>query len=199
MTKRIVDLAFATTGLLLLAPLFLIVGFLVRLSSPGPIFYWGERVGRHGKPFRMCKFRTMVANADRIGPALTHGRDARVTPVGRVLRKWKLDEIPQLINVLRGEMSIVGPRPEVASYVALYTLEQRRVLDVRPGITGPCQVRFRHEEALLSRCADPEKDYVETIMPQKLSIDLEYIDNWSLLLDLEVLFQTLRCLVSNTR
>ncbi len=199
MVKRALDLIIALAGLLLLAPLLLVVALVVKLTSAGPILYRGERVGRHGKPFRMLKFRTMVVDADQIGPALTRGGDTRITPVGRALRHWKLDEVPQLVNVLRGEMSVVGPRPEVPPYVALYTPEQRRVLEVRPGITGPCQVLYRHEEALLSHCADAEREYVEKIMPYKLSIDLAYVDEQSLLLDLKVIGQTLLCLFTTTQ
>jgi lipopolysaccharide/colanic/teichoic acid biosynthesis glycosyltransferase len=132
-----------------------------------------------------------------MGAALTHGGDPRVTRAGRFLRKWKIDELPQLINVARGEMSLVGPRPEAPGYVAHYTAEQRRVLEVKPGITGLTQVRFRHEEALLRRCADPEKDYIEKIMPQKLAIDLEYIEDRSFLTDLKLILGTFLCLFAD--
>ena len=136
------------------------VGLAVVLDSRGPVFYWGQRIGRGGKPFRMIKFRTMCMNADRMGSAVTAGCDPRVTRVGSVLRQWKLDEIPQFVNVLRGEMSLVGPRPESPCYVEHYTVEQRRVLDVRPGITGATQIAYRHEEKLLQNCADLETEYI---------------------------------------
>jgi lipopolysaccharide/colanic/teichoic acid biosynthesis glycosyltransferase len=190
MLKRVFDLVIALLGLILLAPVLLVVGVVIKLDSRGPVFYGGDRIGKDGKPFKMIKFRTMVVHADRMGAALTHGGDPRVTRMGRVLRKWKIDEIPQLINVVRGEMSLVGPRPEAPVYVHYYTPEQKQVLAIRPGITGLTQVRYRHEETLLSRCADPEKEYIETIMPQKLAIDLEYIRSRSLLMDLRLLFET---------
>jgi len=191
--KRIFDLFFASVGLILLAPLFLVVAILIKVDSSGSIFYKGDRIGKAGVPFKMAKFRTMVANADQMGPALTHSGDLRVTRVGRILRESKLDELPQLFNILRGEMSVVGPRPEAPTYVKHYTPEQRLVLQVRPGLTGLTQVRFRHEETLLSRCTNLEKDYVEKIMPQKLALDLEYIQDQSLLLDLELIVQTCWC------
>jgi lipopolysaccharide/colanic/teichoic acid biosynthesis glycosyltransferase len=194
MIKRGFDLLVSITGLILLSPLFLIVAVLIKLESAGPIFYKGDRIGKDGVPFKIFKFRTMVINADQMGAALTHGGDPRVTRAGRFLRKWKIDELPQLINVVRGEMSLVGPRPESPGYVAHYTQEQRRVLEVKPGITGLTQVKFRHEEVLLSRCADPEKDYIEKIMPHKLAIDLEYIEDRSFPTDLKLILDTFLCL-----
>jgi len=198
MVKRVFDLFFAIVGLVLLAPLFVIITVAINLDSPGPVFYRGERIGEKGRVFKIYKFRTMVIEADRMGPALTRGGDPRVTTVGRILRRWKVDELPQLINVIRGEMGVVGPRPEAPEYVRHYTAEQRKVLEVRPGITGLTQVRFRHEESLLSRCANPEQDYVERIMPQKLAMDLEYLENQSLLLDLKLLVRTFLCLFEGT-
>jgi lipopolysaccharide/colanic/teichoic acid biosynthesis glycosyltransferase len=194
MVKRLFDISVAFVGLILLAPVLLIVGFLIKLDSPGPVLYRGERVGKDGVPFGMYKLRTMVAAADRLGPALTHGADPRITRVGRILRNWKVDESPQLLNVLLGDMSLVGPRPESPDYVKHYTPEQRKVLRVRPGITGLTQVRFRHEESLLKRCTNREETYIEEIMPQKLALDLEYIENQSLLLDMKLLIQTFLCL-----
>jgi lipopolysaccharide/colanic/teichoic acid biosynthesis glycosyltransferase len=190
MTKRLFDLVFALTGLIVLAPVFLIVALLIKLDSPGPTFYRGERVGKDGVPFAMYKFRTMVVDADRMGAALTCDGDPRVTRVGRFLRRWKIDESPQLINVLRGEMSLVGPRPEAACYVEHYTARQRRVLSVRPGITGLTQVRFPHEETLLRNSPDVAAEYVETIMPQKLDLDLEYVESQTLLLDTRLIVRT---------
>jgi len=194
MIKRVFDLIVAAVSLIVLSPAFLIVGLLVKTGSPGPIFYKGDRIGKDGVPFKIYKFRTMVVNADRMGPALTQGGDARITRVGRVLRQWKIDEIPQLLNVLRGEMSVVGPRPESPGYVQHYTPEQRQVLQAKPGVTGLTQVRFRHEEALLSRCKHPEAEYIERIMPQKLALDLEYLNNQSLISDLKLIIQTFLCL-----
>jgi lipopolysaccharide/colanic/teichoic acid biosynthesis glycosyltransferase len=197
MIKRGFDLFVAITGLILLFPLFLIVAVFIKVGSLGPVLYKGDRIGKDGAPFKIYKFRTMVVNADQVGSALTHGGDPRVTRAGRFLRKWKIDEIPQLINVARGEMSVVGPRPESPGYVAHYTPEQRRVLEVKPGITGLTQVRFRHEETLLSRCADREKDYIEKIMAQKLAIDLEYIEYQSFLMDLKLILDTFLCLFAD--
>jgi lipopolysaccharide/colanic/teichoic acid biosynthesis glycosyltransferase len=197
MIKRGFDLFVATTGLILLSPLFLILAVLIKIDSPGPIFYKGPRIGKDGVPFKIYKFRTMVVNAHRMGTLLTHEGDPRITRVGRFLRNWKTDEIPQLINVVRGEMSLVGPRPESPCYVDLYTPEQRRVLEVKPGITGLTQVRFRHEETLLSHCTDQEKDYIEKIMPQKLATDLEYIEDRSFLVDLRLILDTFLCLFAD--
>jgi lipopolysaccharide/colanic/teichoic acid biosynthesis glycosyltransferase len=192
--KRLFDLVIAVIGLIIIAPLLFIVSLLIKLDSPGPVFYRGDRIGKDGAPFKMYKLRTMVTNADRMGPALTYSEDHRVTRVGRILRKWKMDELPQLINVLRGEMSVVGPRPESPGYVRHYTPVQRQVLQVKPGVTGLTQVRFRHEETLLSRCTNLEDDYITKIMPRKLALDLEYIENQSLLLDMKLIIQTALCL-----
>jgi lipopolysaccharide/colanic/teichoic acid biosynthesis glycosyltransferase len=190
MLKRLFDLVVAAVGLILAAPLFLVVAVLIKLDSPGPVVYRGDRIGKDGKPFKMYKFRTMVVQADRMGSALTHGGDPRVTRTGGILRKWKVDEVPQLINVVQGEMSLVGPRPESPGYVAHYTPEQLRVLTVQPGITGATQIRYRHEETLLSQCVDREEEYIRTIMPQKLAMDLEYIENRSFLSDLLLILET---------
>lgn len=194
MAKRCFDLIAAAAGLIVLAPLLLLAGLLIKLDSPGPILYRGERVGKDGRPFPMYKLRTMVVGADTRGPLLTQGQDARVTRLGRVLRKWKLDELPQLWNVLRGEMSLVGPRPECAIYVTHYSPEQRRVLSVQPGITGPAQIRFRHEETLLERCVNLEEEYLASILPQKLALDLTYVQRHTLLGDLRLILETAACL-----
>jgi len=189
MVKRLFDVIVSAMALILLSPLFLSVAIAIKLSSPGPIFYRAVRVGRHGVLFRLYKFRSMVVNADKIGAGITTAHDPRITPVGRFLRRTKLDELPQLINVLRGEMSLVGPRPEDPRYVALYTEEQRRVLRARPGMTSLASVRYRNEQALLSG-DDWETRYIQQIMPDKLAIDLQYIERATLLSDLGVLWQT---------
>lgn len=189
MLKRLFDVTASALGLLILAPLFGLIAAAIRLDSPGPIFHRAVRVGRSGREFILFKFRTMVVHAAQVGPGITISSDPRVTRVGRILRRWKLDELPQLFNVVRGEMSIVGPRPEDPRYVALYTPEQREVLAVRPGITSPASVRFRSEEALLSG-EDWERRYIEEIMPAKLALDLEYIRRASLRQDLMVLWET---------
>src|SRR5436305_1549910 len=144
--KRVFDVAVSLLALVVLSPLLALIALAVKATSSGPVFHRGERIGRGGAPFRILKFRTMRINAS--GPGLTRGGDARVTPLGRILRRSKLDELPQLVNILRGEMSIVGPRPEAPEYVRLYTAEQRRVLTVRPGLTSPASLRYRHEESL---------------------------------------------------
>jgi len=189
MIKRTMDVLFSLGGLIVLSPLLLIIAAAVALSSPGGVFYRAERVGKDGKLFRLYKFRSMVAGADKVGPAITIAGDARVTPVGKFLRKTKLDELPQLINVLKGEMSLVGPRPESPKYVALYTDEQRAVLRVRPGITSLASIRYRDEESLLHG-ADWETLYIEKIMPEKLAIDLEYIASANPWKDLQIILQT---------
>lgn len=188
--KRGLDVVASALGLLVLSPLFLVIALAIKRSSPGPVFYNASRVGMHGKPIHVRKFRTMVANAASLGPGVTTQGDPRITPVGRFLRKWKLDELPQLINVLEGTMSLVGPRPEDPRYVALYTPEQRRVLDVRPGITSLASVKYRHEEQMLSG-NDWEAVYIHEVMPSKLKIDLEYVEHAGPWQDIRVIFATL--------
>ena len=188
----------AGAGLLLLSPVFAVIAVLIRLSSPGPVFFRGERIGRHGRPFRIVKFRTMREDAAAVGAGITAANDPRVTRVGRLLRHTKLDELPQLLNVLRGEMSLVGPRPEDPRYVALYSEEQRRVLRVRPGITSPASFQFRNEEALLSG-ADWERKYRDEIMPQKLRIDLAYVEAAGFWTDLALIWRTVATIVMPRR
>lgn len=195
MAKRLVDLVVAVGGLLLLSPLLLLIALAVKLDSPGPVFFRQERVGRHGRPFRIHKFRTMVDDAPRRGPPLTVGDDARITRSGRWLRACRFDELAQLIDVLRGDMSIVGPRPELPRYVALYPPALReRVLAVRPGITDPASLAHLDESALLARAADPEREYVEVVLPRKLALAADYADHASLASDLRVLWRTLKLL-----
>lgn len=185
---RLVDIIVSALLLVCLSPVLLAIAILVRLSSPGPVLYRHQRVGRAGRPFLLLKFRSMRVCA--AGPAITASGDARITRIGRLLRKWKLDELPQLLNVLRGEMSLVGPRPEVAEYVAHYTDEQREVLRVRPGITGAAQLEFRNEEDLLAGRDDVVEYYIASVMPQKLAIDLGYLERRTLATDLGVLVRT---------
>jgi lipopolysaccharide/colanic/teichoic acid biosynthesis glycosyltransferase len=192
--KRLFDLLAAAAGLLLLAPLLAGVALWIRLDSPGPVFFRQERVGRHGRPFCIHKFRTMVHGA--AGPALTVGADARITRAGRFLRRTRLDELPQLIDVLQGTMSLVGPRPEVPRYVALYPPELKaRALAVRPGITDPASLAFIDEAERLARAADPEREYVEHILPLKLQAAADYAEHATLWTDLQVLGRTLRALL----
>jgi lipopolysaccharide/colanic/teichoic acid biosynthesis glycosyltransferase len=189
MTKRLVDIAASLAGLLIAAPVLLAAAIMVKMTSPGPVFYRAGRVGRDGVPFSMYKFRSMVVTADH-GPKITGSGDRRITAVGRWLRKTKIDEIPQLINVLRGEMSLVGPRPEDPEYVALYDERQRRVLTVRPGMTSVASIKFRDEEAQLSGDSWHDR-YVSTIMPAKLELELRYLERQSLLNDLRIIGETL--------
>jgi lipopolysaccharide/colanic/teichoic acid biosynthesis glycosyltransferase len=194
MAKRALDLLISGLGLVLLSPLLLFLALWIKLDSRGPVLYRGKRVGKDGRHFSMCKFRTMVERAERTGPAVTYRDDPRITKAGRFLRRTKLDELPQLLNVLRGEMSLVGPRPEDPVYVALYTEEQRQVLSVKPGVTGPTQLEYRDEASMLDG-ESVNEDYVSQIMPQKLKLDLEYVRNRSLLLDLKILWRTATTLV----
>ena len=195
MTKRLMDVVFSLVGLLVLSPLMLLIAVLMKESSPGPVWYAGTRIGRFGKPFRLFKFRTMVVNADKIGGPSTADDDPRVTRVGRVLRRYKLDEIPQLINVLKGEMSFVGPRPEVASEVETYSSEQRRLLEVVPGITDWASMRFHNEGEILKGSADPHQTYREKIRPEKIRLGLEYVQRRSFWVDMQILTGTVGLLV----
>lgn len=193
--KRLFDLFAATAGLLFLAPLLLLLAILVRLDSPGPILYRARRAGRYGEPFQLLKFRTMTHQTGRPGPAITLAGDQRVTRTGRFLRRYKLDELPQLFNVLKGEMSLVGPRPEDPRYVALYTPEQRQVLAARPGITSPASLSYR-DEATLLHGDNWEQVYTQQIMPHKLQLDLAYLQQQSFRRDLALIWQTVRLLFS---
>jgi lipopolysaccharide/colanic/teichoic acid biosynthesis glycosyltransferase len=187
---RLFDLVFATLGLIVLSPLFLVLSLAVRLSSPGPVFYAAHRTGRHGRPFRLLKFRSMyVATAP--GAAITRAGDPRVTPIGRFLRAYKLDELPQLLNVIRGDMALVGPRPEDPRYTAMYSPTQQRILDVRPGITSAASLQYRDEESTLTG-DDWERTYLERIMPDKIRIDLEYQARRTLRADVALILKTLR-------
>jgi len=189
MGKRVFDIAVSALCISMVSPLFLILAAAIKMDSRGPVFFRGVRVGLHGNRFRIFKFRSMVADAAQSGPGITSACDGRVTRFGRVLRRFKLDELPQLLNVLKGEMSLVGPRPEDPRYIVNYTPEQRRVLSVRPGITGAASVRYRHEETLL-KGPDWETVYLTVILPDKLKIDLGYIDRWSFRHDLKIMAQT---------
>jgi len=188
-TKRAFDILFALAGLLLLLPIFGVVALWIRLTSPGPIFYRAVRSGRAGQPFRAYKFRTMRERADSEGPGITRAADNRITRVGRFLRKSKLDEFPQLLNVLRGEMSLVGPRPEDPRYVVHYTPDERIVLAVRPGMTSLASIRYRNEELLLAD-DDWETFYINRLMRDKLRADRRYVEGWSFRLDLQIIFYT---------
>lgn len=188
--RRLVDILVAGGGLLLLSPFFVLVALGIKLNSPGPVFYRAQRVGKDGNLFRLFKFRSMVSGADKHGPGITVSGDARITSVGRFLRRTKIDELPQLLNVLLGDMSLVGPRPEDPRYVAQYTLEQRQALRVRPGITSAASLAYRHEEKMLAG-ADWEVAYRTQVLPAKLAIDLDYLAHRTLLSDLRLIFDTI--------
>jgi lipopolysaccharide/colanic/teichoic acid biosynthesis glycosyltransferase len=193
MVKRLFDIVFAGLGLLLLSPLLLAIAVSVKATSRGPVFYRGERLGRYGRPFRVFKFRTMVPNAEKVGPLATAGdEDPRITKVGRFLRKYKLDELPQLINVFVGDMSLVGPRPEAALYFAYYTPEEKEtILSVRPGITDYGSLYFHDEDKLLAGADDPVKAYIEKVKDKKVRIQMDYIRDMSLWVDIKIIFQTI--------
>jgi lipopolysaccharide/colanic/teichoic acid biosynthesis glycosyltransferase len=200
MAKRLMDLLVAGLALLLLSPVLVVIAVVVKLDSPGPVFFRQERVGRHGVSFRIHKFRTMRHDPAGAGLPLTVGADARITRSGRVLRHLKLDELAQLIDVLQGTMSLVGPRPEVPRYVALYPAELREAaLSVRPGITDPVSLEHADESELLARAADPEREYVEVIMPRKLRAAVDYARRATLWTDLVVIARTLRLLLGRGR
>ncbi len=198
--RRAFDVLAAGAALFFLSPLLFAIALLVKLTSPGPALYRAGRIGQGGRRFRLYKFRSMAADAAQsvIFPGITSAGDSRITRVGRWLRRLKIDELPQLINVLRGEMSLVGPRPEDPRYVALYTLEQRRVLAVPPGITSPASIRYRSEEQMLTG-PDWESTYVNVIMPDKLRIELEYLEHRTFLSDLRIILQTAAVLLPHQR
>ena len=188
--KRLFDIVASGCGLLVLSPILLIVAIWIKLDSKGPVFYRQVRVGRYNKDFRIFKFRSMRVGSDKGSLVTIGGRDPRVTRSGYFIRKFKIDELPQLINVFIGDMSLVGPRPEVRHYVDYWTPEQMRVLDVCPGITDPASIRFRNENELLEQAEDPEKYYIEVIMQDKIKLYLEYVDNASFWYDIKLIFQT---------
>ncbi len=190
-TKRLFDIFWTSLGLLLLWPVFLVIALLIKIDDGGPVFYRQIRVGRGGKPFRIWKFRTMVVDADKIGGSLTVGRDPRITRTGYWLRKFKLDELPQLFNVLSGEMSLVGPRPEVPEYVARYTQDQKRVLELTPGITDPASIAYRNENEILASSDDPEAVYLSEIMPEKIRLNLQYAEKSTVWTDFLTILKTL--------
>ena len=194
--KRLFDITASGLGLLVLSPLFLVLALWIKLDSPGPVFYRQERVGRGNKDFRLFKFRSMRVGSDKKGLITVGGHDPRVTRSGYYIRKYKLDELPQLINVFIGDMSLVGPRPEVRKYVDLYTPEQLHVLDVRPGITDMASIRYRNENELLEQAADPEHYYRDVVMQDKLRINLEYVADHSFIKDLKIIFMTFKAVVA---
>jgi len=189
--KRVLDMAVSLTGLICLLPLMLLVAVLIKLDSPGPILFKQERIGRGFRAFKILKFRTMIVEASSKGRLVTSAKDPRVTRVGRTLRRLKLDEIPQLINVLKGEMSLVGPRPEVPRYVHVFQKEYEEILKVRPGMTDLASLKYRNEEAILGRSDDPEKEYVMHVLPDKISLAKDYLQQSSFFFDLKLILKTL--------
>jgi lipopolysaccharide/colanic/teichoic acid biosynthesis glycosyltransferase len=188
---RVLDFLFSFLGLILLFPFFILIALFIKLTSNGPVLYKQLRVGQNGVDFSVFKFRTMRINSEKLGLITVGGRDPRITCVGFFLRKYKIDELPQLINVLIGEMSLVGPRPEVKKYVDLYTAEQRVVLSIRPGITDWASINYRHENIILGKSLNPEKDYIEMVMQDKLRYNMIYINKYGVLEYLKIIFITL--------
>ncbi|MBR4039152.1 MAG: sugar transferase [Clostridia bacterium] len=191
MLKRAMDIAISGCALAVIWPVLLLIALAIKIDDPGPVFYRQVRVGRGGKEFRIFKFRTMVVDADKKGLSITVGRDNRITRMGRLLRKTKLDELAQLINVFTGEMSFVGPRPEVPRYVNMYTPYQRQVLLVRPGITDYASIAYRNENDLLAGAEDPEKMYIDVIMPDKIELNMKYLREISPLADIRLILSTI--------
>ena len=194
--KRLFDILVSGIGLICLSPLLLIVAIWIKLDSPGPVFYCQVRVGRYNKDFRIFKFRSMRIGSDKGSLVTIGGRDPRITRSGYFIRKFKIDELPQLINVLIGDMSLVGPRPEVRHYVNYWTAEQMHVLDVRPGVTDPASIKYRNENELLAQAEDPEKYYIEVIMQEKIKLYLEYTEKSSFWYDIKLIIQTFRVIIT---
>lgn len=189
--KRFFDITASGLGLIVLSPIFLVLAIWIKADSKGPVFYRQVRVGRNNKDFRLFKFRSMRPDSDKGSLITIGGHDPRVTRSGYYIRKYKLDELPQLINVFKGDMSLVGPRPEVRKYVDIYTPEQMAVLSVRPGITSLASIRYRNENDILAAATDPQKAYIEQVMPDKLELDIEYVKNSNFWYDIKLIFSTL--------
>jgi lipopolysaccharide/colanic/teichoic acid biosynthesis glycosyltransferase len=189
--KRLIDIISSLAGLLVLSPVFAVTALLIKSDSEGPVFFRQERIGRNFRPFMIYKFRTMRAGAEKEGALITAGDDGRITRIGRTLRRYKIDELPQLLNVLKGDMSLVGPRPEVKEYVELFRPEYGRLLRVRPGITDPASLRYSDEERLLASTADWRDDYTRTILPRKIDLSMHYVEHHGLLTDFRLIWQTI--------
>ncbi|MCD4791146.1 MAG: sugar transferase [Bacteroidales bacterium] len=196
MVKRLFDILFSLLSLIILSPLFLIIAFLIKIDSKGGAFYIQKRVGKNNKDFNLIKFRTMFVKSDRQGLLTVGERDNRITGIGKCIRKYKIDELPQLINILKGEMSFVGPRPEVRKYVELYDDRQKQVLSVKPGLTDYASLEYVNENKILAGFSDPEKAYIEQIMPAKLELNLQYIKEQGILADFKIIIKTLGFLVN---
>jgi lipopolysaccharide/colanic/teichoic acid biosynthesis glycosyltransferase len=189
--KRLFDIIASFFGIIILSPLLIFIGLWVGLSSKGGVFYKQIRVGKNNKDFKLYKFRSMRVNSDKQGLLTVGSKDSRITKAGYFIRKYKIDELPQLFNVLKGDMSFVGPRPEVRRYVDLYSKEQMKVLSVRPGITDPASIKYRNENDILSSQSNPEEYYIQHIMPDKLKINIDYINTQTFIKDIKIIFQTI--------
>lgn len=194
--KRAFDIVASGLGLIILSPLFAVLAIWIKADSPGPVFYRQIRVGKNNRDFRLFKFRSMRPDSDKLGLITVGGHDPRVTRSGYYIRKYKFDELPQLINVFIGDMSLVGPRPEVRKYVEMYTADQMRVLSVRPGITSLASIRYRNENDILAAADDPDRAYIEHVMPDKIAIDLEYVGRASFWNDICLIFSTFKEIVT---
>ena len=192
---RLFDILFSLVGLVILSPIFIVIYILIRVESKGGGFYSQERVGKNGTTFKLLKFRSMRTGADKQGLITVGGHDSRITRMGYFIRKYKIDELPQLLNVLKGDMSLVGPRPEVMKYVDMYTDEQRRVLDIKPGITDYASIEYSDENVILGQANDPDKVYVEQIMPDKIRLNMRYIENHNLMEYFKIIFLTIKKIV----
>ena len=195
--KRAFDLVFSLIVMILFLPFGIIISILILLSSPGGVFYLQERIGKNGIPFTLLKFRSMRTNADQSGRLTVGMKDSRITKVGVFIRKYKLDEFPQFLNVLKGSMSVVGPRPEVREFVELYTLDQKKILEVKPGITDYASLEYFNENEVLAKSSDPKKTYIEEVMPRKIKINQKYIDKPTIGHDLKIIGKTIRRIIFN--
>jgi lipopolysaccharide/colanic/teichoic acid biosynthesis glycosyltransferase len=188
--KRAFDIAVSLVGMMALLPFLPLIGVVIKLDSPGPIFFWQERMGKRFRPFLIYKFRTMIEDASTTGRSITAGEDPRITRIGRFLRETKIDELPQLFNVLRGDMTLVGPRPEVPKYVKLFRKDFEEILQVRPGLTDLASIKYRNEATILGRAEDPEEEYLRRVLPEKIALAKTYIQNTSFFLDLKLVANT---------
>lgn len=196
MIKRLFDIIFSLIGLIFLSPILILIAICIKIDSKGPVFFRQLRVGRYSKDFKIFKFRTMQIDSDKLGLLTVGDKDPRVTKVGYFLRKYKLDEFPQLINVLVGHMSFVGPRPEVQKYVNYYTEEDLQILNVKPGITDYASIKYRDEAEIIRQAKDAEKAYVEDIMPEKIKLNKEYINNNNIFIDIKIILKTFLSIIS---
>lgn len=195
MVKRLFDIFFSLLGIIILLPVFIVISFFIVIDSKGGIFYKQERIGKNAQPFKLYKFRTMYSNSDKKGLLTVGFKDNRITRIGYFLRKYKIDELPQLINVFIGNMSFVGPRPEVEKYVKLYNETQRKVFNVKPGITDWASIKYVHENEILAASNNPEKTYIEEIMPAKLLLNLDYVQKNSFFTDIKIMLLTLKAII----